>query len=358
MTAPYRLQKPQSIARVMRCFLLAKGEMQIAMLHAERLYQRTAPEVIEFFKASIAAGNSSDVSFGAPLSQFRAIVGEFIAGVMARFVAGRLTGPRSVPMKARIAVETSRPRTSWRGPTTSHAKPISISSFTTRQHEPRIATSAFVVTDEHLTFSGSEAALLQSLERGVVHGLDLAFLDPSFAASSDAPTSITADAPLITPTGSTAAAVKSDIRTMGVQVASATNGELESPVIIATPLTILKLALMPDSDGGVAFPRAALQNGFLGGVPLIASTGATTEGSPTTDYLVLVDAAQVLLSDIEDVRFSIAREASVILDDAPAPGASSLVSLWQHNMIGLRAEITTNFSLARANAAASLAVTF
>lgn len=357
MTSTQKPPRADSLARLLQCYMLGKGEMAIAQLHAERLYRRTHPEVVEYFRAAIAAGNSSDINFAGPLASYRAMVGEVIALLGNDWIGAQIPG-RRVPTKVRTAVETSRPRTSWRGPTTSHPKPMSIGGFVTVQHEIRTASSAIVLTEESLDFSGSAASLLRSLERAVVDGLDTAFLNPAYVASADAPTSITANAPQITPTGSTAAAVKNDLASMAVRVASAADGMLEWPEVIASPLSIVKLALMPDDEGGPAFPTAALRNGSLPGMPLLASNGATTDDSPTTDYLVMVDAAQLLISGIEDVRFSIAREASVILDDAPSPGAQAMINLWQNNMVGLRAEVVANWSLARPNAAASLRVTF
>jgi len=76
-------------------------------------------------------------------------------------------------------------------------------------------------------------------------------------------------------------------------------------------------------------------------------------GSPSTDStnIYLIDAAEVMLADDGGVTLDVSREASLQMDDAPSAGAQSLVSLWQNNLIGLRAERYINWMKRRATAA-------
>ena len=67
------------------------------------------------------------------------------------------------------------------------------------------------------------------------------------------------------------------------------------------------------------------------------------------DYgiIVLADANQILLADDGQVSVDVSREASLEMDDAPSGGPQSLVSLWQNNLVGLRAERYVTWKLRR-----------
>ena len=60
------------------------------------------------------------------------------------------------------------------------------------------------------------------------------------------------------------------------------------------------------------------------------------------------------LADDGGVDVSISSEASLQMDDAPTAGAAQLVSLWQNNLIGFRAERTVNWARRRDNSVAYL----
>jgi hypothetical protein len=53
------------------------------------------------------------------------------------------------------------------------------------------------------------------------------------------------------------------------------------------------------------------------------------------------------LADEGGVTIDMSTEASVQMNDAPSAGAQSLVSLWQNNLVGIRAEQFINWTAAR-----------
>jgi hypothetical protein len=63
-----------------------------------------------------------------------------------------------------------------------------------------------------------------------------------------------------------------------------------------------------------------------------------------------VKASEILLADDGGVTLDVSREASLQLDGAPSDGAQSLVSLWQNNMVAIRAEREINWARRRAEA--------
>ena len=60
--------------------------------------------------------------------------------------------------------------------------------------------------------------------------------------------------------------------------------------------------------------------------------------------------AEILLADDGGVTIDVSREASLQMDNAPTAGAQSLVSLWQNNMVALRAERFINWKRRRLQA--------
>jgi hypothetical protein len=75
-----------------------------------------------------------------------------------------------------------------------------------------------------------------------------------------------------------------------------------------------------------------MQNKALASYPVITSSHLKT-----TD-IILLDQADVLFASDDAVSVDVSREASVQLDSAPATPPTPLVSFWQQNLIGLKAE--------------------
>lgn len=53
------------------------------------------------------------------------------------------------------------------------------------------------------------------------------------------------------------------------------------------------------------------------------------------------------MADDGGVSIDMSMEASVQMNDAPSAGAQSLVSLWQNNLVGIRAEQYINWAARR-----------
>jgi hypothetical protein len=58
----------------------------------------------------------------------------------------------------------------------------------------------------------------------------------------------------------------------------------------------------------------------------------------------------VLLADDGETELQVAKDASVMMTTDPVSGATALVSLWQHNLLGLRAERWLNWAAVRTGA--------
>jgi hypothetical protein len=86
--------------------------------------------------------------------------------------------------------------------------------------------------------------------------------------------------------------------------------------------------------------NSPLRDGRLGGVPVLQTTAAATtdNDSPGGGRLFLIDAAEILLAD-DGKELEVSEETSVQMDsspDDPTTAATVMVSLWQHNLVGIR----------------------
>ncbi len=117
----------------------------------------------------------------------------------------------------------------------------------------------------------------------------------------------------------------------------------------------MNLGLMRNALGQREFPDITMRGGSLEGIPVIASQYAAI-GSPANNLVILVNAGDIFLADDGGVTIDVSMEASLEMADDPTNGGSptetTLVSLWQDNLIGLRAERFINWARGRESAVA------
>ena len=106
----------------------------------------------------------------------------------------------------------------------------------------------------------------------------------------------------------------------------------------------LSLSLMVNNLGQPAFPGISMTGGTFQGMPVIVSEAVG-------NIVVLANASDILLADDGQVTIDTSREASLQMDDAPTnpPDATTVfISLWQMNLLGIRAERYVDWVKARA----------
>jgi HK97 family phage major capsid protein len=123
------------------------------------------------------------------------------------------------------------------------------------------------------------------------------------------------------------------------------------------PATVaLSLSLMVNALGAPEFPGITMNGGTLFGLPVIVSEHVPTVSAGA--YVFLVNAGDIYLGDDGDISIDMSREASLEMDDADftqdQPTGSTLVSLWQNNLVGFLAERTINWKKRRDGAVAAL----
>jgi capsid protein len=294
-----------------------------------------SPRVKEILKGAVETGSLGGVGWGAPLAPaYRQISDGFVASMPPFSAYDKIYADGAfarVPLRTVLSIASSAAT----GSTVSElaAKPLSQISFTGATLEP-IKTSSFIVISDELARSALPAAVSQignELRRACALATDSAFL-AALAASTGVATNAS--------TGLTAAAFISDLDTALAAVSIGANSKL---YLVLPPNICKSVALLRDTSGPL-FPQMTVTGGTIQGIRVVISDAATDTGT-------LVDAAQVA-SENDIVTLMSAEHAAIQTDDNPTSGATTLVSLWQNNLTGLRAERWFGVEVLRANALA------
>jgi HK97 family phage prohead protease len=269
-------------------------------------------------------------------------------------IIGRIPGLRRVPFKIKIPRQTGAATVGWVGE--GKIKPLSQLAFDTVTLEIAKIAGIIVLTDELVRESSpaAEGLVRDELAAAVVQYMDSQFVDPTKASNDVSPASVTYGVTPVTATGTTASALRQDVRTLMATFLS-TNSQLGSAVWIMTQETALGISLMMNTLGQPEFPGISMQGGTFLGIPVITSEGVpATGGSPTDGFpIILVNAGDILLADDGQVTIDASREASLQMDsapDSPETASTVMVSMWQHNMMAVKAERYINWTKRRSTA--------
>lgn len=220
-----------------------------------------------------------------------------------------------VPFSTKIVVVTSGAT----GSTVNEAmvKPISKVGLTAADTDLQKSLAIVVLTEELLR-SASITLFQTELQRAVAAAVDSAFI-----------TKITTGISPTTSNGGTSIAILQDLDA-GLAALSLDAG---SKVFCATSPTIMKnLVFKTTSTGERAFPELSVNGGNLSGVEFFPTAGVSGQ-------FVFFDATQIAHCQ-RGIELDVARYASVQMDtapDSPQTASTPLISLWQNNMVGVKA---------------------
>lgn len=130
-----------------------------------------------------------------------------------------------------------------------------------------------------------------------------------------------------------------------LDVCSSAGLVMRSPTWIGSQFALARIAQLRDSGGGKAFPEAAGRR--LASFPFAVSAAAHTIGSPAAETVALVDGSEIFVANDEAILFDVSGSASVDLNTTPGRGPGALTSLWQQNLIGIRARRFITWSAAQ-----------
>ncbi|WP_287497948.1 phage major capsid protein [Pandoraea sp. CB10b_02] len=350
-----------AMAQVVKFLGKARGSRYEALELAKQ-HQGTDPRVVNVLKAAVAAGNTSNSTWaGALVGDESSVYADFVEflrpqTIVGRFGAGNIPALRRVPFRVPLVGQTSGGAGYWVGE--GQAKPLTKFDFNRTTLEPLKVANIAVLTEEVLRDSSPSADVLvrDGLVEALRERMDLDFIDPTKAATTGiSPASILNGIAAIHSSGADAAAVRKDVAALVAKYIGANNPPTAG-VIIMDALTALAISMMMNELGTAReFPGITMNGGELLGFPVLVSQYVPRDSSG--GILAMVNASDIYFADDGGFAVDMSREASLQMDSAPThnsttPTAAQLVSLWQTNSVGFRAERTLNWARRRTSAVA------
>lgn len=302
-------------------------------------------------KAAVAAHDTQDATSASPLVAYNEFAGDFIEYLRPRTIIGQL-GPRlrNIPFNTHIKGQTSGGTGYWVGE--GGAKPVTAYDFSDAYHQWTKVAAITVQTEELMRFSNpsSERLLRDALGGSLIERIDSDVVDPTITATAGVrPASLTNGVTPETASGTTAAALRTDVKAVLAPMLAA-NLPLTDLVIVTTPALALSISLMQNALGQPEFPGMSITGGTLLGLPVIVSN-YVDEGN-----IIFIAASEIYLSDDNIVTIDASREASIQMLDNPTNSpigstvATSMVSMFQTDSIALRGHRYIHWSKRRSTA--------
>jgi HK97 family phage prohead protease/HK97 family phage major capsid protein len=327
-----------TFVRAVKARLQANGDSYRAMEYARQYHD---PNVELLIKAAVTPGNTTDPAWAAALVTVSNLTNEFIELSRAATILGRVPGIRKVPFNTSVPIVTAGGTYKWVGQ--GKAKPVGKMQFGSASLGMSKAAGIIVLTEELVRSSQPSAELIvrDEMIKGIAAFLDQQFTDPAVAAVADTnPASITNGAP-------TAASLDDPAKDLGIIITYFTtnNVPLENVAILMSQSNAYAMGFGRNGLGTPNFPGVGPKGGSANGITIVASN---TVG----DKVIGLAADHILLADDGAVTIDVSREASIQMNDAPVspadPATTVWSSLWQDNLVGLRAERFINWKKAGA----------
>lgn len=340
-------------AKLASVISMKDGNYLPAVEIARRDYGHDSQVVSILQKGTVAAGTTVSGSWAVDLiSEEGAAVAEFLEYLRPQTIIGKFAALGKplmrIPFYAPIVTQTGAGSAYWTG----EAKPKGLTSldFDRTTLTPLKIANIAVASKESLQFSNPslETILRDQLAKAIIQGVDLAFVDPSNNGSVGVkPASVTYDTVAMTSTGDDEDDVDLDIRALFQRFINAEN-QASMSVWGMSPTNAVALSMMKNALGQKAYPDVTINGGFLAGLPVIVSSAFGTN-------VVLFAADQILIGGDDNVTVDMSDQASLEMLDTgftqDQPTGAVLVSLWQNNLVALRAEMQINWKKGRPTAA-------
>lgn len=339
-------------SRYAMCLMTANGNRAEALEIAKARYPDN-PRIHNVLQKAVSAGTTTSATWAGPLVQYQDFMGDFIEylrpqTIIGKFGTGTIPALRSVPFNIRVKRQTAGMTGYWVGQGV--GKPVTAAAFDTVLMTWAKVAAISVITEELARFSSpsAEALVRDELAGALIAKLDTDFVDPAKAiAANVSPASITNGITPVSATGTNYAAFVVDVQALMAGFITANISPAQG-VWIMSATRALAMSLMQNALSQPQFPGLSMQGGTLIGYPVIVSEYVTTGSSPNTDLMIFVNASDIYLADDGQVVVDVSREASLEMTATPSqnaatPTESSVVSLWQTNSIGLRAERFINW---------------
>ena len=312
-------------------------------------------DVPAIMKAAVGVGTTTDATWASPLIAYQVMSSEFIELLRPATIIGRIPGLRRVPFNIQMPRTTTGSTVGWVGENA--PKPVSSMAFDTVQLRWAKAAGIIVLTDELVRFSNpsAEAIVRADMIDAMAQFLDRQFIDPTVAAVTNvSPASITNGVSATVRTGTNQAAFVTDVNTL-FSTFLTNNLSTAGGVWIMSQRQALAFGLMLNALGQPFYPTINSEGGTLLGYPVVASENVPSVGGSPADGtpIIFLLPREIMLADDGQVVLDASNQASVQMDtapDSPPTASTTLVSLWQMNFTGIRAERWINWLKRRSTA--------
>jgi HK97 family phage major capsid protein len=334
ITVKSTLQPAARFVRLAMAKMYGKGDTEKSLQYARQF--KDTPEVEAIIKAAVAVGTTTDATWAGPLvPTLQNVTAEFIALLRPATLLGRIPGIVTVPFNVRVPAQTGGGTYGWVGEGLS--KPVTKLAFAAVTLAMHKAAGIIVFTEElaRVSSPSAEEMVRNDMINGIAAFLDSQFVDPAVAEVAGVnPASITNG---LTPIVSTDN-ILADLTAIFTALAAA-NIDPAGGTLLMSPGNAFALATTTAS-GLFVFPNITMQGGTLVGINVVTSSVLGTN-------VVFIARNSVFVADEGGIQIDVSREASVQMDSAPLTPPAPLVSLWQQNFIGLRADRFISWKRAR-----------
>jgi HK97 family phage major capsid protein/HK97 family phage prohead protease len=332
-----------AFVRYVQALAASRGSTLQAVEYAKRWHDST-PEVELALKAAVAAGTTTDATWAGPLAPLTPLTSDFLALLRPATILGKVDSFFKVPFNVSVASQTGGGTYQWVGQ--GAPKPVGKLQFGTITLSILKCAGIIVITEELARTStpSAEEVIRRDMVAGIAAFLDTEFIDPTKAAVAGvSPGSVTNGVTPITTAGTSPANARTDIQALA-NAMTAAGISTAGAVLILSETNALALTNALNPLGQALFPGIAQGGGMIMGYKAVASQAAG-------NTVALVQPNAILYADDGGVTIDVSREASLQMDtvlDNPPVATSLLTSLWQMNLVGLRAERFINWKKARA----------
>jgi HK97 family phage major capsid protein len=339
--------------RYCQALAVTKGEVMRAIEYSKQWHDST-PEVELVFKAAVAAGTTTDATWAGPLAPLTPLAADFLALLRPQTILGKVDTFFRVPFNVSVPAQTGGGTYQWVGQ--GAPKPVGKLAFSTITLTILKCAGIIVITEELARTStpSAEEVIRRDMIAGIAQFLDTQFIDPAAAAVAGvSPGSVTNGVTPITTAGTTPANARTDIQALANAMTAALI-PTAGAVLILSETNALALTNALNPLGQPLFPGMSQGGGMIMGYKAIASQAAGTT-------VALVQPSAILYADDGGVTIDVSREASLQMDtalDNPPLATTLLTSLWQMNLVGLRAERFINWKKARTGVVQYTAATY
>jgi len=346
------LPKGTAFTRYVQAKIVGRGSLSDALEYAKQ-WKDSTPEVELMLKAAVNPGTIAEPAWAAPLAVTQPF-NDFLDLLRPETLLGKIPGLRQVPFNISIPIQTGGGTYAWVGE--GAPKPVGNLQFSSATLGVAKAAGIIVISEELAKIStpSAEMTVRNDMIKGMAQYLDQQFIDPTVAAVTNvSPASVTNLANGFATAGTSGDNARTDIK-KAITLLTAPNYPISETVLIMSEANAFALATALTTNGVAVNPNITSKGGNILGVPVVTSQSA---GS----VVALVHAPSILFADDGGVNIDVSREASVEMNTtptSPVTASAAYVSLWQMNLVGLRAERFINWKRARTTAVVYTTATY